>query len=443
MTSPAATSLVLRRARVPVTLLPASLTTGSWNPFDPAILCDVTLQGGRIAAVVLSGASHQTAGRVIDLEGRLVLSAFVEAHTHLDRAHTLCRAPNGSHTFGEALKTLNADHGRQTPEDIRLRADFALRCAWAHGTRLVRTQVVGNFAEAAERHAVAGALRASWRGRIELQTVALCGGADYGSARGEQLADIAVHHGANALGGFFVMSPDLPRQIDRLLAIAGERRIGIDLHVDENGDADSECLRIVAERVLHGKFDLPVVCGHCCSLSVQTPARRQDTIALVKAAGISVIGLPLCNLYLQDRRRESGARAPQWRGLAPLLDLWEAGVPVACASDNVRDAFFPYGDLDALEIYVQALRLAHLDHHFADSLRVVTTTAADILGRPDLGRVTPGAAGRLVVFEARSFSELLSRPGAARRCLDDGELRALPLPDYAELRAAGLMDFPS
>lgn len=443
MTNPAATSLLLRRARVPVTLLPSAFTTESWHPLDPAVLCDVTLQGDRIAAVVPAGASPPAAGRVIDLEGRLVFSALVDAHTHLDRAHTWCRAPNGSNTFGEASKSLNADHALQTPEDILLRADFALRSAWAHGTRLVRTHVVSDAGQADERHAVMDDLRAKWVARIELQSVALCSGAHYGTVRGEQLADIAVQHRANALGGFFVMSPELPRQIERLLAIARERRIGIDLHVDENGDASSECLRLVAESVLRLQFDLPVVCGHCCSLSVQTPARRQDTIALVKAAGISVIGLPLCNLYLQDRRRESGARSPQWRGLAPLLDLWEAGVPVACASDNVRDAFFPYGDLDALEVYVQSLRLAHLDHHLADSLRVVTTTAADIVGRPDLGRVTPGATGRLVVFEARSFSELLSRPGAARRCLDDQELRALPLPDYAELRAAGLMDFPS
>jgi len=442
MTSPAATSLVLRRARVPVTLLPASFTAESWNPLDPTILCDVTLQGGRIAEVVLAGTSFRTTDRVIDLEGRLVLSAFVEAHTHLDRAHTWCRAPNPSNTFGEALKILRIDQARQTPGDVRLRADFALRCAWAHGTRLLRTHVVGDCTAAAERHAVAVALRTSWLGRIALQTVALCGGADYSSTRGEQLADIAVQHQANALGGFFVMSSELPRQIDRLLAIARERRIGIDLHIDENGDPNSECLRVVAESVLRHQFNLPVICGHCCSLSVQPAARRQDTIALVKAAGISVIALPLCNLHLQDRRSDSGARAPQWRGMAPLLDLWEAGVPVACASDNVRDAFFPYGDLDALEVYVQSLRLAHLDHHLADSLRVVTTTAADILGRPDFGRVTPGAAGHLVVFEARSFSELLSRPGAARRCLDDQELRALPLPDYAELRTAGLMDFP-
>ena len=443
MTTPAATSLVLRRARVPVTLLPASFTAESWHPLDPAILCDVTLREGKIVRVEPTGASAPGSEPILDLEGRLVFPAFVEAHTHLDRAHTWCRAPNRSNTFGDALKSLNADHARQTPEDIRLRSDFALRSAWAYGTRLVRTHVVSDAGQTAERYEVMDDLRTKWDNRIDLQTVALCSGTHYGTIQGEQMADIAVQHQANALGGFFVMSPELPRQIDRLLAIARERRIGIDLHVDENGDANSECLRIVAESVLRQQFDLPVVCGHCCSLSVQTPTRRQETIALVKAAGISVIGLPMCNLYLQDRRRESEARSPQWRGLAPLLDLWEAGVPVACASDNVRDAFFPYGDLDALEVYVQTLRLAHLDHHLADSVRVVTTYAADIVGRPDLGRVAPGASGRLVVFEARSFSELLSRPCAARRCLDNYELRALPLPDYTELRAAGLMDFPS
>ncbi|MEO7598823.1 MAG: cytosine deaminase [Opitutus sp.] len=380
-------------------------------------------------------------GHPIDLEGRLVLAAFVDAHTHLDRAHTWCRAPNRRHSFGDALRTLAADDPRQTSADILLRADFALRSAWAHGTRLVRTHVVANIITAEERHTVMDQLRAAWQGRVELQSVALCGGADYDSARGEQLADIAVQHRAEALGGFFVMSPELPRRIERLLAIARERQIGIDLHVDENGDAASECLRVVAESVLRLQFDQPVVCGHCCSLSVQPAARQQETIGLVKRAGIGIIALPLCNLHLQDRRLQAVAQAPQWRGLAPILDLLEAGVPVACASDNVRDAFYPYGDLDALEVYVQSLRLAHLDANLGDSVRVVTTTAADLVGRPDLGRIAPGAAGRLVVFEARSFSELLSRPGAARRCIDHEDIHAPVPPDFSELRAAGLMDF--
>lgn len=430
----------IRNARVPVALLPSTFAAGKYEPCDPAVHCDITIAAGEITALGLSSAAG---ANDFDADGRLVFPSFVEAHTHLDKAHTWCRAPNRSGTFMDALTMLALDKPHQTPADLRVRADFALRCAWAHGTRILRTHVDSSLDEAEARHAVMAELRDAWQGRLILQTVSLCNGADYTQPQGEQVADIAMRYDASALGGFLVMSSELPQQIDRLLTIARERRIGVDLHVDENGDAASECLRAVAEGVLRRQFDLPVVCGHCCSLSMQTAARQRETISLVKSAGIGVIALPLCNLYLQDRRPLLSARSPQWRGVAPVLDLLAAGVRVACASDNVRDAFYPYGDLDALEVYLQSVRLAHLDADLADSVRVVTATAADLVGRPEFGRVAPGSPAQLVIFEARSFSELLSRPGTARRCFDGDELRTLPVPDFAELHAAGLMNLPS
>ena len=436
-----AAPLTLRRARVPVALLPPSFAAPH-DRCEPTVLCDVALGEGKILSVSTATVAPPAPGEY-DATGRLVFPAFVEAHTHLDKAHTWCRAPNRTGTFMDALTTLARDKPHQTPDDLHLRADFALRSAWAQGTRVLRTHVDSDLATAESRHAVMAGLRTAWAGRIALQTVSLCHGADYATPAGEKVSDVAVRHGASALGGFLQMSSELPHQLDRLLAIARERRIGLDLHVDENSDAASESLRSVAEAVLRHGFELPVVCGHCCSLAVQAPARQRETIALVKAARLGVIALPLCNLYLQDRHPSgSEARAPLWRGLAPVLDLLAAGVPVACASDNVRDAFYPYGDLDALDVYTQSVRLAHLDADLAGSVRVVTSTAADLLGRPEFGRVTTGAPAHLVVFEARSFSELLSRPGTARFCIDGGEIHSPVAPGYDELRAAGLMTYP-
>jgi cytosine deaminase len=431
-------ALTVRRARVPVALLPPGFAA---DPCDPAALCDLTISAGKISSVSAASPLPPAAGD-FDAAGRLVFPAFVEAHTHLDKAHTWCRAPNRTSTFMDALTTLARDKPHQTPADLRLRADFALRSAWAHGTRVLRTHVDSDLATAEPRHAVMAELRSAWAGRIALQTVALCNGADYATPAGEKISDLALRHGASALGGFLQMSAALPHQLDRLLAIAHERRLGLDLHVDENGDATSECLRVVAEAVLRHEFSFSVVCGHCCSLSMQSPARQRETIALARTARIGVIALPLCNLYLQDRRAASASeRAPQWRGVAPVLDLLAAGVPVACASDNLRDAFYPFGDLDALEVYTQSVRLAHLDADLAGSVRVVTSTAAELVGRPEFGRIAPGAPAHLVVFEARSFSELLSRPAAARLCIDGCNVHSPAAPDFEELRAAGLMTF--
>lgn len=111
----------------------------------------------------------------------------------------------------------------------------------------------------------------------------------------------------------------------------------------------------------------------------------------------------------------------------------DAGVPVACASDNVRDAFHAFGDYDAAEVYIQSVRLAHLDSRLGESPRVVTVDAAAIVGRPDMGRVVPGAPAHLVVFPARSFSEFLSRPGSGRRLVDGEDIRDARLPGYDEL----------
>jgi cytosine deaminase len=282
-------------------------------------------------------------------------------------------------------------------------------------------------------HAAMHELRAAWNGRIALQTVPLTGIANYSGNEGDAIADLAMKYGACALGGWSPMSAELPRQLDRLFAIARDRGVGLDLHVDENGDPAAEVLRAVAEAVIRNRFGNPVVCGHCCSLSVQAQERQRSTIALVREAAIRVISLPLCNVYLQDRRGGEFPRTPQWRGLTLIHELLDAGVPLACASDNVRDAFHAYGDLDAVEVYRQSVRLAHLDSRLAASVRVVTSAAADIIGLGEMGRVAPGAPSRLVVFPARSFSQLLSRPGPGRRLVDGESIREAQPPGLDEL----------
>lgn len=422
--------LILRRARVPVALLSNSPAV---DPVEPAVLRDIAIDGDRIATVGLPAAAP--AGAVeIDLAGALVFPGLIDAHVHLDKAHTWDRAPNRSATFGDALATLGRDKDNWSEADLERRAEFSLRCAYAHGTRILRTHVDTGMPWAETSHAVMATTRARWAGRIEVQTVPLCAIADFSSPDGEKMADLALGYGASALGGFAVMSAELPGHFDRQLAIAHERGVGLDLHVDENGDPDSECLRLIAEAVLRRQFPHPVVCGHCCSLAVQAPARQRATLDLVKAAGISVISLPMCNLYLQDRRpSDAFPRSPSWRGLTLINDLLDAGVPVACASDNVRDAFFAYGDFDVLEVYAQSVRLAHLETRLADSVRVVTATAAEIVGRPEYGRIAAGAPAHLVITDARSFSELLSRPTDPRRRVDGENVHAPHRPSYAEL----------
>ena len=444
---------LFRRARIPLACLPPPLNRPTAAPdgaLEPWRECDVTVDGDRIVAV---RDSSEPAGDlppacgVADLGGVLVFPGLLEVHTHLDKCHTWDRAPGVHSDFWESIGILSADSLRWTEEDVYRRADFALRSTWAHGTNALRTHIDTGRRVGAGSLAALDRLRAEWRGRVELQTVALFSFTEFFSGGADRILELSANHRVTALGGFPQPNPDLPRQLDTVMAAARELGIGLDFHVDESDLVHAECLRATAEAVLRNQFPYPVACGHNCSLAVQPDERAGSTIDLVKQAGVRIISLPLCNLYLQGRTRlpapasavvgtRGAPLTPRWRGLTLLHEFMEAGVTVACASDNVRDAFYAWGDYDAMEVYSQSVRLAHLDTRLAASPAVVTTGPADIMGLADHGRIAPGARADLVVLEARTFSELLSRPAARRRLVHGEHFRPSTPPDYSELNAS-------
>jgi cytosine deaminase len=198
------------------------------------------------------------------------------------------------------------------------------------------------------------------------------------------------------------------------------------------GSLDPEvcALRHLAEATLRRGFPGPTVAGHCCSLAAQPEPEMRETLSRVRAAGIAIVSLPMCNLYLQDRQP---GRTPRRRGVTVLHEARAAGIPVAVASDNARDPFYAYGDLDMHEVFREAVRIAHLDHPVGDWVKAVTATPAAIMGLTERGRIAPGLPADLVIFDGRSWSEVLSRPEAGRTVLRGGRPIHTTPPAYAEL----------
>ncbi|MEQ1771659.1 MAG: amidohydrolase family protein, partial [Devosia sp.] len=194
-------------------------------------------------------------------------------------------------------------------------------------------------------------------------------------------------------------------------------------------------LEHLAEAVIETGFTGRVVAGHCCVLTVQDDATQKRTIEKVARAGISIVSLPMCNIYLQDRAAD-GHRTPIRRGITLVHEFRAAGVKVAFASDNTRDPFYAYGDLDGLEVLREAARLTHFDHPQDESwdwARSVNADAAAIAGFEYKGEIRVGAPGDLVVTRARSWTELLARPQSDRQVLRAGRAIDTTLPDYREL----------
>jgi cytosine/creatinine deaminase len=185
----------------------------------------------------------------------------------------------------------------------------------------------------------------------------------------------------------------------------------------------------VAQAALRHRFAGKILCGHCCSLAVQAPHEAERTLDLVRAAGISVASLPMCNLYLQDR---VPGRTPRWRGVTLLHEMAARGIPIVLASDNCRDPFHAYGDHDMVEVFREAVRIAHLDRPLGTWPQAICRTPAAIMGL-DAGVIRKDAPADLILFRARSDAELLSRPQSDRKVLRAGRLIDSTPPDYREL----------
>ncbi|MGO4637307.1 cytosine deaminase [Mesorhizobium sp. 2RAF45] len=410
-----------------------SLTSGLAATYDNDgfTLVDIAIADGKISSIAAHGKSKAPT-EAIDLAGRIVLPCFVDCHTHIDKGHIWPRKPNPDGTFMGALNAAGADRAaRWSAEDLAKRMDFSLRSAYAHGTKALRTHLDSVAPQEEISWPVFEAVRETWRGRIELQGACLLG---IEGVRDKKWFDRLAKRVAAAkgvLGVVTYMVPDLEELLDHVFAQAIKHGLDLDFHADETDDIAAISLKKIAEAALWNGFEGKILVGHCCSLARQPDLEVLDTLDKVAKAGLAVVSLPMCNLYLQDRRGDQ--TTPRWRGVTLLHEMKARGIPVAVASDNTRDPFYAYGDLDMLEVYRMATRILHFDHPVADWPQAVTATPAKVMRLDGFGTLAAGGDADFILFKGRSWTELLSRPESDRIVVRGGRAIERQLPDYAEL----------
>lgn len=327
-----ASSYTLANAR-----LHSSQTTGIEAPFDGDgfALANIDVADGRITGIAAAQPGpFDTAA--IDLKGRIVLLCFVDCHTHIDKGHIWPRKPNPDGSFPGALNAADADRAaRWSSEDVSRRMDFSLRSAYAHGTKALRTHLDSASPQDKISWPVFEEMRERWKGRIELQAASLIGidGVREADWFGQLANRVAAARGV--LGAVTYMVPDLDELLDRLFRAATAHGLDLDFHADETDNIGAISLKKIAEAALRHRFEGKILVGHCCSLARQPDADVLDTLDKVARAGIAVVSLPMCNLYLQDRRHDG--TTPRWRGVTLMHEMKARGIPVSVASDNTRD----------------------------------------------------------------------------------------------------------
>jgi cytosine deaminase len=368
---------------------------------------DIGCANGRVAAI--GNLSGRLAERALLCEGRAVTPGLVEAHIHLDKALLSDRTPSVEGTLQEAIRITAEAKRRFTVEDIRTRARAVLDIAVRQGTTAMRSHVEVDPIVGLRGLEALLPLKTEYAPALDLQLCAFAQEGILQSPGTEALLEEALRRGADLVGGCPYNDTDAHAQIDIVFRLARQFDVDADFHVDFFDEPEHLHVRYIAEQAVRYGWKGRVAVGHCTELGALPPADLTPIIGLLRDAGLGVITLPATDLYLMGRKDTHRIR----RGLAPIKRLLEAGVPVAAATNNVRNAFTPVGNANLLLTGFLLTVAAHMgtERDRGEVLRMLTVHPARLLRLPPSGPCL-GLQADLVVWEAAHLDDLVAGQAA-------------------------------
>ncbi len=375
-------------------------------------LCDLRVAGGRITEIGPAGGIPD-----VDLGGALVVPGLVEAHLHLEKAYLLDRMPREATSLADAISMTSDLKATFTATDIRNRSLRLIRSALSCGVTTIRAQVEIDDVLGLTAVETILALRDELRSVLDLQVVAFPQDGLTSQRHARTLLAEALEAGADVVGGIPYADDDPDEHLDFVFNAAVRTGAPIDLHLDFSDDpAELNVLGVVERTRKHG-MQGRVTVGHLTSLGRVEPELAREIADLIAEAGISVVTLPMTDVYLNGRTDPTAASM----GLTPVRMLIDAGVNVAVATNNVQNPFTPYG---RGRITDSAMLLAGLCHFGSASeaetvVDMMTVNAARAVGLTDRS-LTVGAPATFAAFDAHEARDLICDADRAILVVRDG-----------------------
>ncbi|MFC9894759.1 amidohydrolase family protein [Nocardia sp. NPDC127579] len=380
---------------------------------DAGELVDIAVSDGLITA--LGPHLPDRGSTEIDCAARVVIPGLIESHLHLDKA--LLDADRPAHDAGlaGAIAVTAELKAGFTVAAIRERARRVLDLAIGNGTTVIRAHpdvdpIVGLRGVDALLE-----LREEYRDRIDIQIVAFPQEGILQAPGTLDLLRTSLRRGAEVIGGCAYNErtvADCRRHVDLVFELAAEFGVPVDMHADfadDPADPRFAMADYIAETTARTGMGGRVTLGHMTSLAGRAPAARARTLALLAEAGVAVVPLPATDMHLGGRCDVGVVR----RGIAPVRELWAAGITTAYSSNNIRNAFTPYGNADLLDIGLFLAQTCHLSgaRDLTRVLAMATTEAATVIGIADRYGLRAGAVADLVVLSSHRVADaLLDRP---------------------------------
>jgi cytosine deaminase len=316
-----------------------------------------------------------------------------------------------------------------TSEDIQSRAGYAIQLASRHGITAMRAQCHLDPTVKFKHLDALVAVKEKYRHLLDLQIVTF---PQQGLLKTPGTLDLfreAFRRGADVMG----CAPNLDmdanepfgfrKHIDAAFNLAMECDVPLDLHADifllDDPSLDDLEAVYAAKKALELGYQGKVAAGHVCALDSARPEVAQEAIEWMRQAQVHVISQP--DLYRLGRADQRNVR----RGLTRVKALLAAGVNVTYASNNVRDAYRPLGNLNPIEEGLVLSYGAHMDSRkdLATLLRMSTYHGAKALDLQNYG-LQPGNRADVVVLDAFSAPAVIANQAEKLFVFKNGKLVA-------------------
>lgn len=372
---------------------------------------DIHVVDGKISALTDVGASIAPGTERIDLAGSLVIPGLVDGHIHLDK--TLLGLPFIPHIPGNSVaERVAAEKSlrRSLTVPVEQRAARLLAQVVASGTIAMRSHVdIDDLVRLDGLHALLK-LREAARGHAEIQLVAFPQSGIVTLPGAADLLDQAVRDGADLVGGLDPagFDNDVDGHLDVVFGIAERHGVGIDIHLHDLGPLGCSELRRIAQRTEASGLNGRVAVSHAYALGGVDDSEFGRTAETLARAGVAIM---------------SNGAGPV--PMPPVKRLTDHGVVVFTGSDNIRDAWSPYGSGDMLEraMLVGYRNGLEADEDLALALDLATNAAARVLGLANYGLVM-GAPADLVAIPAGSVQEAVVEHPTRMLVVKHGEVVA-------------------
>ncbi|HYK86659.1 MAG TPA: cytosine deaminase [Ktedonobacteraceae bacterium] len=400
-------------------------------------LVDIAVQDGQFVRID-DELSSETARRVIDANGRLVVPPFIDSHVHLDAVLTVGQPRyNTSGTLLEGIQIWSERKPSLSREDVKQRVLEEVRWEVAQGTLFIRSHVDVCDPNLTALRALLE-VREEMRDICDIQLVAFPQDGILSFPNGRELMRTAMELGCDVVGGIphYEWTRDMGvEDVHYVFALAKEFNRDIDCHCDETDDPHSRFTEVMAADTLEQSWQGRVTSSHCTAMHSYDNAYAFKLIRLLARAQVNIVANPFDNVVLQGRFDTY----PKRRGIARVKELLAAGVNVSLGHDSIMDPWFPLGKGDMLAAAQLALFLCHMSGYeeINDVLDLITGNAAKTLRIQDSYGIEEGKPASFLILDAPTAFEALRLVPARLHVFKNGREVATTTPGKSVLRRHG------